>query len=67
MAQSNGRPHLVGRSGHSAICLGGNRPQVVVVGGVDDAGNVLHDVWMLDVLSGRWKKVKGSIWYSYTF
>ena len=47
------------RSLHAAACVehGGDRPQLVITGGWDDGDKVLNDVWIMDVQSGRWKKV----------
>ena len=46
------------RSSHAAVCLGygGDHPQLLVTGG--DGFNVLSDVWLLDVQSGRWREVR---------
>ena len=51
----------VGRSSHAACCLnyGEEHPQLLVTGGVDKSGNTLQDAWILDVNSGRWRKVSG--------
>ena len=55
----NDGAQLLGRTDHAAVCLdyGGDRPQLIVTGGVDDDDNVLNDVWIMDVQSGRWKEV----------
>ena len=47
------------RSLHAAACIehGGDRPQLMITGGLDAASIVLNDVWIMDVQSGRWKKV----------
>ena len=47
------------RSFHAAVCTeyGGDRPQLVITGGLDAGDKVLNDVWIMDVQSGRWKKV----------
>ena len=44
---------------HGAACIehGGDRPQLVITGGLDAGGKVLNDVWIMDVPSGMWKKV----------
>ena len=48
----------MGRSAHTAVCLGpGDHPQVLMYGGLDNNGKVLSDMWMLDVHSGRWREV----------
>ena len=51
----------VNRESHAACCLnyGEEHPQLLVTGGVDNYGNTLQDVWILDVNSGRWRKVSG--------
>ena len=52
------------RGDHTTVCLdyGGDRPQLVVSGGLDDSGNVLNDVWIMDVQSGMWKEVSTCIY-----
>ena len=47
------------RSLHAAVCIehGGDRPQLVIIGGIGAGDKVLNDVWIMDVQSGRWKKV----------
>ena len=47
------------RSNHAAVCLGcgGDHPQLLVTGGWA-GGDVLSDVWLLDVQSGRWREVR---------
>ena len=44
---------------HAAVCIehGGDRPQLVITGGMGAGDKVLNDVWIMDVQSGRWKKV----------
>ena len=44
---------------HAAVCMeyGGDRPQLVIIGGVGAGDKVVNDVWIMDVQSGRWKKV----------
>ena len=51
------------RSDHAAVCLdyGGDRPQLVVIGG-RDTNNVLNDMWIMDVQSGMWKEVSTCIY-----
>ena len=48
---------------HATVCLdyGGVRPQLVVTEGYD-GGNVLNDVWIMDVRSGMWKEVSTCIY-----
>ena len=54
-----GEPCPVERSAHAAVCLGygGDRPQLLVTGGLDDNKEVLNDTWMLDVTNGKWTEV----------
>ena len=49
---------------HATVCLdcGGDRPQLVVTGGLDVSDNVLNDVWTMDVQSGMWKEVSTCIY-----
>ena len=44
-----------GRSSHAAVCLGygGDHPQLLVTGGVGSGGNVLSDMWLLNLQSGK--------------
>ena len=48
------------RSSHAAVCLGygGDHPQLLVTGGDNGRRSFLSDVWLLDVQSGRWRKVR---------
>ena len=47
------------RSVHAAACIehGGDRPQLVITGGLETGNKVLNDILIMDVQSGRWKKV----------
>ena len=49
-----------GRYSPAAVCLGygGDNPQLLVTGGWTSGGDVLSDVWLLDVQSGRWREVR---------
>ena len=49
-----------GRGFHAAVCLGygGDYPQLLVTGGWAGGDDVLSDVWLLDVQSGRWREVR---------
>ena len=50
-----------GRYYHAAVCLGygGDHPQLLVTGGEGSTyRDVLSDVWLLDVQSGRWREVR---------
>ena len=48
------------RYDHAAVCLGygGDHPQLLVTGGEGSDFDVLSDVWLLDVQSGRWREVR---------
>lgn len=52
-------PCPVGRSLHATVCLGygSDYPQLLVIGGVNNDGETLRDVWMLDLASGIWTEV----------
>ena len=54
-----GGPCPVGRIDHAAVCLnyGEDQPQIFIFGGRDKFVNLLSDGWILDVQSGRWRKV----------
>ena len=58
--KSGGGPWPEERSRHAACCLnyGQEQPQILLIGGEDRTGNPLGDVWILDVNSGRWRKVR---------
>ena len=51
------------RNAHASVCLGydGDHPQIVVIGGTDAGNKVLSDMWLLDVVSGRWKEVSDKL------
>ena len=55
-----GEPCPVGRSSHAAVCLGygGDYPQLLVTGGIGSGGKVLKDAWILDMQSGKWRRVR---------
>ena len=55
-----GLPQLVGRAYHGACCLnyGEDHPKVLISGGLGKGGNVLGDMWILDVNSGKWTEVR---------
>ncbi len=57
-----GEPWPVRRSGHAACCLnyGGDHPQLLVYGGVDDKKSVLRNMWVLDVDNVKWTEVSVS-------
>ena len=51
-------PQPVGRRYHAAVCLGyGDGPHVLITGGEDSSYNILSDMWLLDVESGKWREV----------
>ena len=43
------------------MCLeyGGDHPQLLITGGVDEDYEVLSDAWILDLRAGKWKEVSG--------
>ena len=47
------------RSNHAAVCLGfgGEHPQLLISGGLGNK-KVLNDLWILDVNTKKWRKVK---------
>ncbi len=47
----------VGRSSHAMASL---VDQVLVIGGRDNTGNILRDMWVMDVQSGSWKQLEAS-------
>ena len=54
-----GLPQPVKRGYHGACCLnyGEDHPKVLISGGLDEDDNVLGDMWILDVNSGKWREV----------
>ena len=62
MEPVSGEPWPKGRSRHSACCLNDNGEyrKVLVSGGLDNDYNVLGDMWILDVESGKWTEVRMS-------
>ena len=55
-----GVPKPVGRSYHAACCLnyGEDHIKVLISGGIDKDLNVLKDMWLMDIKSGRWTEVR---------
>ena len=55
-----GVPQPMERRSHGACCLnyGEDSPKVLISGGVDKDNNVLGDMWILDVYSGKWTEVR---------
>ena len=52
------------RVGHAAVCLGygGDHSHLLVIGGGnEELKTVPGDAWMLDIQSGKWKEVQGSL------
>lgn len=45
------------RSSHTACCIRGRHPVLVVVGGLGDGCIVYSDVWVLDIEEGIWTLV----------
>ena len=64
-----GVPQPEKRAYHAACCLnyGEDHPKVLINGGMDKTNiNVLEDMWILKVNSGKWKKVSGRFTASFT-
>lgn len=63
LERPEGAPWPAERSGHAACCLNyaQDHPQVLVTGGLDDNDKTLHDKWILDVKSGRWREVRDDL------
>ena len=62
MSQNWNKLHTSGkkppaRSSHSACCITGAHPALMVVGGLGYDGRVFSDVWLLDVTDGSWSEV----------
>ena len=55
-----GEPCPVRRAYHAAVCLGygGDHPQLLVIGGLNDGAKVLSDMWILDIQSRRLREVR---------
>ena len=55
-----GVPQPVERAYHGACCLnyGKDNPKLLISGGLDNGNNVLRDMWILDVNSGKWTEVR---------
>ena len=55
-----GVPQPVGRWHHGACCLnyGEDHPKLLISGGLGKGDNVLGDMWILDVNSGKWTEVR---------
>ena len=55
-----GVPQPVERDYHGACCLnyGEDNPKLLISGGADEGYNVLGDMWILDVNSGKWTEVR---------
>jgi len=53
----------MGRYNHAAVCLEYEREKalLLVSGGVDAAGTVLSDTWLIEIYSGRRRKVNKQI------
>ena len=59
MEPVQGEPWPIGRFSHAACCLNydEDHPKLLVSGGVSDELEVLEDMWLLDVDSGKWTEV----------
>ena len=55
-----GVPQPVERQNHGACCLnyGEDHPKLLISGGLNEYGDVLRDMWILDVNSGKWTEVR---------
>ena len=55
-------PLPIERSDHSAVCLGfgGEKPQLLVSGGLGKKNMVLDDLWILDINSKKWRTVRNN-------
>ena len=55
-----GVPQPVERWYHGACCLnyGEDHPKLLISGGLDNSDNILRDMWILDVNSGKWTEVR---------
>ena len=55
-----GVPQPVGRGSPGACCLNysEDHPKLLISGGVVNVHNVLGDLWILDVNSGKWTEVR---------
>lgn len=43
---------------HAACCLGfGERPHLLLIGGLSEGNNTMKDAWILDLESMQWKEV----------
>ena len=60
MKPVQGEPWPVERRSHAACCLnyGQDHPQLLVHGGEDTRNQVLADMWILDVDTGKWTEVR---------
>ena len=58
--KSEGGPWPEERQFHAACCLnyGQQHPQLLVTGGWDRQDKAMGDAWILDVDSGKWRKVR---------
>ena len=55
-----GVPQPVERWCHGACCVnyGEDHPKLLISGGLGEGSNVLGDMWILDVNSGKWTEVR---------
>ena len=59
LVHKEGEPCPVARDSHASVCLsyGGDHPELLITGGIDDNDKVLSDMWILNLQSGRWREV----------
>lgn len=56
----SGEAWPMGRVEHAACCLGfGERPQLLLIGGLCEGNRTLNDIWIMDLESMKWKEVLG--------
>ena len=54
----SGEAWPIGRVEHAACCLGfGERPQLLLIGGLYEGNKTLNDIWILDLESMKWREV----------
>ena len=60
MDRVQGEPWPLGRFSHAACCLnyGEANPKLLIFGGVNQELEVLGDMWILDVNTGKWTEVR---------
>ena len=55
----SGQPWPAARGSHAACCLGfgSERPQLLIVGGIDSSNKTIGDAWIFDFYSQSWREV----------